>query len=72
MMTRMHRRGSFSLEYAALLAIVVAAILGMAVYTKRALCGKWRETADSFGHGRQYEPCVTEVCDATGCSVRDC
>ena len=41
--------------------IVAAAVVGMAVYTRRALCGKWREMADMFGHGRQYEEGVTVV-----------
>lgn len=55
------RRGSFSIEYAVLIAIVIAAVLGMSVYTKRALSGRWREVGDVFGHGRQYEPGVTSV-----------
>lgn len=66
------RRGSFSLEYAALLAIVAASLLGMAVYVKRALSSRWRDVGDTFGHGKQYEPCVTVVCDAAGCQPRDC
>jgi len=37
----------------------VAALISMAVYTKRALSGKWRGVGDTFGHGRQYEPGVT-------------
>ena len=52
-------RASFSIEYAVLIAIVVAALLGMSVYTKRALMGRWREAGDTFGSGRQYEPGVT-------------
>ena len=53
--TRGHR-GSFSLEYALLIAVVVAALVGMGMYTKRALCGRWRQVGDSFGYGRQYQP----------------
>ncbi len=48
------RRSVVNVEYAILITIVVAALIGMAVYFKRALSGKWREAADSFGHGRQY------------------
>ena len=49
-------RASFSIEYALLLAIVVAVLIGMSVYMKRALCGKWRSVGDTFGQGRQYQP----------------
>ena len=48
------RRGSLSLEYAILIAIIVAALVGMSFYFQRALNGKWREAGDSFGFGRQY------------------
>lgn len=50
------RRGSLSLEYAALIAIMVAALVGMAVYFKRALSGRWRAVGDVFGYGKQYQP----------------
>lgn len=53
------RRAFTTLEYAVLIAIVVAGLIGMSVYIKRALSGKWRDAADSFGSGRQYEPGVT-------------
>ena len=48
-------RGSFSMEYAVLVVIVAAAMVGMAIYMKRALMGKWRVVGDTFGHGKQYE-----------------
>jgi len=54
-------RGSLTLEYAVLIAFVIAALIGMAAYGTRALCGRWRGVADAFGHGRQYEPGVTIV-----------
>lgn len=44
-----------------LLAIVVAALLGMSVYIQKALCGRWREGADTFGYGRQFEPGNTTI-----------
>lgn len=53
------RRGSLMIEHAALIVIMVAALVGMAVYLKRAICGKYRETGDVFGQGRQFEPGVT-------------
>ena len=52
---RVRREGSFSLEYATLMIIVAAAMIGMAVYVKRALSGRWRSVGDTFGQGRQYE-----------------
>ena len=48
-------RGSFSLEHATLIVIVAAAMIGMAIYVKRALSGRWRSVGDAFGYGRQYE-----------------
>ena len=49
------QKGVSVLEYAALIAIVVAALLGMAVYFRRSLSGKWRQAADTFAGGRQYD-----------------
>lgn len=53
--------GSLAIEYAAFLAVLAAALVGMAVYSMRALSGRWRDVGDAFGYGRQYEPGVT-VC----------
>jgi len=49
-------RGFLSLEYALLVAVLIAALVGMAVYLKRSLSGKWRQAGDAFGQGRQYKP----------------
>jgi Flp pilus assembly pilin Flp len=49
------KRGFSALEFAVLIAIIAAALIGMSVYLKRSLCGKWRQAADSFGFGRQYQ-----------------
>ena len=59
MKTAKKRKGALAIEYAVLVAGVVAALLGMQTYIKRAICGRWRAAADTFGHGRQYEPGVT-------------
>lgn len=53
------KRASTILEYSALIAAVIAALIGMSFLIKGAICGKWRSQADVFGHGRQYEPGVT-------------
>ena len=58
---RLAERGQSVIEYAVLIAVAVAALVGMSVYTKRALMGKWRTVGDTFGSGRQYEPGVTTV-----------
>lgn len=42
------------IEYSLILTLVVAAILGMQIYLKRAISGRWRQAADTFGYGRQY------------------
>ncbi|MDP3723311.1 MAG: hypothetical protein Q8R91_07435 [Candidatus Omnitrophota bacterium] len=44
-----------------MIAILAAALVGVAVYAKRALAGKWRQVGDTFGFGRQYERCVTTI-----------
>jgi len=43
-----------TLEYAVLIGILVAALVAMSTYTRRALSGRWREVGDTFGFGRQY------------------
>lgn len=57
------RRGGFIIEYAVLTAVVTAALIGMAFYVKRGLAGRWRDGADTFGFGRQYEPGKTVISD---------
>jgi Flp pilus assembly pilin Flp len=51
-----HSRAGLAIDYVLLWVIVIAALISMSVIIKRALCGKWRQSADSFGYGRQYEP----------------
>ena len=54
-------RGSIALEHAVLAAIVMAALVGMSVYLKRAICGRWKAVGDTFGYGRQYDSAATTV-----------
>lgn len=49
------------MEYSLLIAVAVAALLCMQFYVKRAVCGRFRQAADAFGYGRQFEPGVTKV-----------
>lgn len=50
------RKGLLAVEYAVFIAALIAALIGAAVFMKRAVCGNWRSSADSIGYGRQYEP----------------
>ncbi|MBI2495479.1 MAG: hypothetical protein HYY59_02075 [Candidatus Omnitrophica bacterium] len=54
-------QGQSAIEYAVLIAVAVAMLVAMSVYTQRALAGRWRMVADAFGYGRQYEHGVTVV-----------
>ena len=57
-MKMLRRKAQNTVEYAMLIGIVIAALIGMSVYFRNAVAGKWRESADVFGHGRLYN--VTE------------
>jgi len=48
-------------EYCVLITVVVAAFIGMQVYLKRAVCGRWKSNADTFGFGRQFDPVSTVI-----------
>ncbi len=48
-------KGTTALEYSVVIAVVVAALIGMQVYVKRAVCARWKESGDVFGFGRQYD-----------------
>ena len=48
-------KGSMALEYSVMIAIIVAALIGMQVYIKRAICSRWKDSGDIFGFGRQYD-----------------
>ncbi len=43
------------IEYSVVVALVVAALVSMQIYLKRAICGRWRQAADTFGYGRQSD-----------------
>ena len=52
-------KAQVTLEYAMIVGILVAALLGMSIYIKRSISGRWRESADAIGFGRQYDPLKT-------------
>ncbi len=47
------RKGLSTIEYAVMVAVIVAALAAMTAYLKRAVCGKWRENVDTISLGRQ-------------------
>lgn len=58
-MQRKNKQAQSVLEYAVLIIIVVAALLAMRIYMLRAVQEKYRQSADVFGEGEQYESEVT-------------
>jgi Flp pilus assembly pilin Flp len=48
-------KGTFSLEYAVLIVILITALLAASTYIQRAICGRLRTSGDVFGGGRQYQ-----------------
>jgi Flp pilus assembly pilin Flp len=53
------RKGQSTLEYAIIIAVVVAALVGMQVYMKRGLQGKIKEATDQIGE--QFSPDHTYI-----------
>ncbi|MDD5292092.1 MAG: hypothetical protein PHY46_02775 [Candidatus Omnitrophica bacterium] len=54
-------RATFTIEYAALIIVLVLALLAMQLYLKRSMFGRLRGVGDTFGQGKQYEPYLTTV-----------
>lgn len=52
-MKKGYSKAASTLEYSLLIAVIVAALLGMQIYVKRAISSRWQQAADSFGSGRQ-------------------
>ena len=55
------RKGMSIIEYSLLIAIVVAALIGIQIYLKRGICGNWKAAGDVFGFGRQFQPGKTVI-----------
>ena len=57
MVKRIDKKAISVIEYSLIIVVVVAALLAIHVYLKRAVSGRWRQAADTFGYGRQaYSP----------------
>ena len=50
-----------TIEYSLLIAVIVAALVGIQIYVKRAVCARWQQAADTFGDGRQYDAPAIKV-----------
>jgi len=62
----MRKKGMSVVEYSLLVAIVIAGLLAMQVYVKRAVSGRWKEAGDVFGFGRQTPKTILKPQPATG------
>ncbi len=49
------KMGMTTLEYSVAVLAIVLALLAVQVSLRRAISYKWKEAADSFGSGRQYD-----------------
>jgi Flp pilus assembly pilin Flp len=47
-------KGASIIEYSLIIAAVAFGLIGMSIYLKRAISGKWKQSVDVFGYGRQY------------------
>jgi len=55
------KSGMTTLEYSVLALVIILALLAMQTMLRRAISAKWKDSADSFGSGRQYEAGVSTV-----------
>lgn len=55
------RRGMTTLEYSVLVLALFLALFAMQTIIRRVISGKWKNAADGFGSGRQYEAGVSTV-----------
>lgn len=67
MLRYLNKRGQGTLEYAIIIAVVVAALIAMQVYIKRGLQGKLKQSSDEIGE--QYSPGYTSATYGTTSAV---
>lgn len=60
MKKELNKAQSFT-AYAVIIAILVAVLLAMQIFMVRTFQAKFRQSADAFGQGEQYERGVTQV-----------
>jgi Flp pilus assembly pilin Flp len=56
-----HKTGMTTMEYVILISVIFLALLAMQTTLRRAVSSRWKDAADSFGSGRQYEEGVSTV-----------
>jgi len=54
MFINLHKKGQSTLEYAVIIAVVVAALIAMQTYVKRGLQGRLKQASDDIGE--QFSP----------------
>lgn len=60
-MPKLKNAAQSTLEYIVIIGILVAVLMVIGYYYKRSLQGKYKQAADVFGSGEQYQPGVTNV-----------
>jgi len=60
-MRRNNKKAASIMEYTTLIIIILGALLLMRQYIFQAMMGRWKETADSFGYGRQFDSTTAAV-----------
>lgn len=50
------KKGAATIEYMALIAFILGALIVFDKYIVRSFWGKWQEAGDVFGHGKQHDP----------------
>jgi len=58
---RKYSKSQSMLAYAALFGLVAAALIILSIYLKRSIQGRYRQSADVFGQGTQYQPGSTDI-----------
>ena len=59
------RSGQSTLEWICLVVVFLGVMISMRTYLVSLVAGRWRQVADQFGHGRQYEPCTAQTSTCT-------
>ncbi|HNW39960.1 MAG TPA: hypothetical protein PL125_07215 [Candidatus Omnitrophota bacterium] len=55
-MKKISLRAQSTIEYVAVILVIIGVFIVAGIYYQRSLQGKYRQTADSLGGGEQYTP----------------
>jgi len=67
MFINFHKKGQSTLEYAVIMAVVVAALIAMQTYMKRGLQGRMKQASDDIGE--QFSPGYTTANHTTTATI---